>query len=232
MISFGRLVPLLVLLAAAPAAAQQAADTTVPPAIATQTTARVAALWHVAPDRIRLSWGQTAELRDAAPVDSVRLVGRGVGGYFAVVLHRPDGREIALRLRAGMQDQVPVAARAIARGTVLGADDFRVEERVQWGAPASGGVVAGAGWEARRALVPGDPLVPPSVAPPTVVHPGESVVFTWERGGVTVSVTGTAVNSARLGQPVRARVEGRELRLEGVATGPGEATLTNQGNRS
>jgi flagella basal body P-ring formation protein FlgA len=223
--SFASLVVLLQLGVAAPPAA------TVPDSAAACVSAWLAREWGVSERAVRLEWGR---LPGALPGGTLpfRVSGRGVAGWLVVVFD-PSGRDaVAVRLRAGVEDTVMVAARPLAAGTLLDAADLRPEPRVRWGPPTPpSGSRPGPGWEVRRALATGEALACPAVAPPTLVVAGEPVRLVWAEGAVQVSVVGTALNRARQGESVRARVEGRPGRLVGTATAPGTVVISSGGNR-
>src|SRR5438445_353239 len=67
-----------------------------------------------------------------------------------------------------------------------------------------------------------------SAVPRALVVNGAPVRLTWARGGVQVTLDGTALNSARAGEAVRARVPGRRAALSGIAVAPGEAALAGE----
>jgi flagella basal body P-ring formation protein FlgA len=115
---------------------------------------------------------------------------------------------------------VPVAARDLARGVVLTAED--VEFRAVGGtAPArAAGEQPGAGWVTRRVVRAGEPLREPAVARPAVIESGQTVEAIWDDAGVVLRVRGTAVGAAALGERVIVKVDAKR-RLEGVASGPG-----------
>ncbi len=184
------------------------------------------------PERaVRLEWGRLpGTLPGGAP--PFRVTGRGVGGWLVVVFEPPGADAVAVRLRAGVEDSVPVAARPLAAGTRLVPADVRREPRVCWGPPAPpSSSLPGPGWEVRRALAAGDALARPAVAPPLLVEAGAPVRLLWTDGAVQVSVVGTALNRARQGELVRARVEGRPDRLVGTATATGTAVISSGGDR-
>ena len=161
-----------------------------------------------------------------------RVTGRGLSGWLVVVFDPSSLDAVAVRLRAGVEDTVPVAARPLAAGARLTAADLRPESRVCWGPPApSSEPRPGPGWEVRRALAAGEVLARPAVAPPTLVQAGEPVRLVWGGGAVQVSVVGIALNRARQGELVRARVEGRSDRLVGIATATGTAVISSGGDR-
>jgi flagella basal body P-ring formation protein FlgA len=214
------------LLATAPATPPDGAPP-VPPAVAERVAERIAGEWRVPAAALQLDWGR-ASGRQPESDASFRLVGKGADGWFVAVFDPPTSRALSVRVRAGVDDTVMVAARPLAAGTRLGPDDARPEPRLRWGPPADDAApVPGPGWEVRRPLASGEPLVWPAVVPPQVISPGEPVRLLWVHGGVSVTLTGVALNAARQGETVRVRVEGRRNRLVGIATGPGMATLAN-----
>jgi flagella basal body P-ring formation protein FlgA len=83
----------------------------------------------------------------------------------------------------------------------------------------------------RRGLATGEALARPAVAPPLLVEAGEPVRLVWGAGAVQVSVVGIALNRARQGESVRARVEGRSDRLVGTATATGTVVISSGGDR-
>jgi flagella basal body P-ring formation protein FlgA len=221
--SFASLIVLLQLVAPAPAA--------VPDSTAARVSTWLAQEWGVSGRAVRLEWGR---LSAALPGGALpfHVTGRGVAGWLVVVFDPPGRGAVAVRLRAGVEDAAPVAARALVAGTFLGPADVRLESRVRWGPPAPPSESRpGPGWEVRRALAAGEALVPPAVAPPLLVEAGEPVRMVWAEGAVRVSVVGTALNRARQGECVRAQVEGRSDRLVGTAIAAGTVVISSGGNR-
>lgn len=183
--------------------------------------AAVAERWGADPARVRLAWGAGRGPEAGTPF---RLTGDGRDGWFGVIVEPAGAPPRALRLRAGLADTIPVAARALARGETLDDGAIRGEAAVRWGPPAPG-VWPAAGWEVKRALLPGDRLAPPAVMPPPVVRAGDDVRVTWRRGGVRIELAGTALNAAALGEPVTVRLAGQTGQRGGIAAGPGEVRL-------
>jgi flagella basal body P-ring formation protein FlgA len=221
--SFASLFVLLQLVVPAPAA--------VPDSAAAGVSTWLAREWGVSERAVRLEWGRPS---GALPGGALpfRVTGRGVAGWLVVVFD-PSGRDaVAVRLRAGVEDTMLVAARPLVAGTILGPADVRPESRVCWGPPAPPSESRpGPGWEVRRALATGEALARPAVAPPLLVEAGEPVRLVWGAGAVQVSVVGIALNRARQGEPVRARVEGRSDRLVGTATATGTVMISSGGDR-
>ncbi len=206
------------------------ADAPVPRTVAARVAARIAASWRVPAEQVRLEWG-----RASGPVpaeDSVfRVIGHGEDGWYVVVFDPAGSGAMAVRVRAGLERPVMVASRALPAGTHVAPDDLREELRVRWGVPQPESLAApGTGWEVRRPLAPGEVAAAPAVTPPAIVLAGQPVRMRWERGGVEVSVMGIALNNARRGETVRARLEERPARLTGTVVAPGEAELVAGGS--
>lgn len=120
------------------------------------------------------------------------------------------------------QETVAVAARDLARGTVLRPEDIAREAPAAPGATDSGEV--GEGWVVRRLVRQGEVLRSPAVAPPSAVRAGEPVQGVVRRGVVELRVWGVALNDAPVGGIVHLRTaDGR--RFTGTATGIASATL-------
>jgi flagella basal body P-ring formation protein FlgA len=194
-------------------------------ALSARVAARIADGWKVPREQVRLAWGRATNRVDDEGA-SFRVLGRGEDGWFVVVFAPAESTATAVRVRAGVERSVLVASRPLAAGASLDEGDVRDEVRVHWGAPASAPAIAPAtGWEVRRPLREGDVLTALDVAAPALVLAGQPVRLEWERGGVQVSVMGIALNSARRGETVRARLEERPARLTATVTAPGTAVL-------
>ena len=222
----------MALCAATPARAQAPAPGGgVPPALADRVAAAVAARWAVAPQAVRLDWGRrpvaggdgrgAATLSDGAPFT---LLGRGDGGWFAVVFG-PGGIGVAARVRAGTLDTTAVATRPLAPGAALAEADVALVPRVRWDVPRQGRERPAAGWIVRRPVAAGGSLEPPVTAPPPLVAAGSRVRLVVTGGGVSVALDGVALQDARLGQRVLVRRDGRARPLWGTVAGPGLVRL-------
>lgn len=126
---------------------------------------------------------------------------------------------------AAAQSGTPRAAHAIARGAILSAADIAAgaAEPARALALRPAGVVA-PGWVARRIIAAGEPLVPPAVAPPPVVHAGDSVSVSWNGEQVRLVARGTAARSAAVGERLVVLLDGGR-RVEAIATADGEARI-------
>lgn len=118
--------------------------------------------------------------------------------------------------------EVAVAARRLARGTVLKASDFVVTISR---AVADSTRVA-AGWITRRVIHQGEVLRPPAVAPAPLVRAGDNVRFVVQQPGLQMAWLGTATTSGELGAPVRVRLGPKRLLL-GIVTAAGTVTASD-----
>jgi flagella basal body P-ring formation protein FlgA len=200
-----------------------------PAGLAARVSADVAAVWSVPASAVRLEWGRgvPATVLEATPY---RLAGRGTDGWFVVVFE-PAGGAAAVRLHAGTMDTVQVATRALPVGSRLASTDLEASARLRWGPPVTRSETPGPGWQVRRPIAVGEALSRPAVAPPLLVAAGSAVRLLWERGGVQIALDGIALNDARQGETVRARVEGRGRYAAGTVIAPGTAALSNGGTR-
>ncbi len=202
----------------------------VPRTLAGRVSERIASVWSVPARALRLEWGHRSSTTPLAADAPFQLLGRGTGGWFVVVFDPATPAASAVRVRAGLEQPVAVAARPLVAGQTLTPEDLSEEVRVHWGAPAGTKLseMPGPGWEMRRALAAGEAVTAPAATPPPDVLAGESVRFEWRTGEVEVSVVGIALHAARRGERLRARLEERPTRLEGTVTAPGRAALRTE----
>jgi flagella basal body P-ring formation protein FlgA len=206
--------------------AGRTADAPFPRALVTRVAGRIADTWKVPIEQVRLAWGRPTSVPQIAEDAPFRILGRGEDGWFVIVFDPAEPHAAAVRVRAGVERSVRVATRSLPAGAALAEGDLREELRVHWGIPSPDSTVQpAAGWEVRRAIAEGEVVTPPAVVAPPIVLAGQPVKLEWERGGVQVSVIAIALNSARRGETVRARLEERPARLTGTVTAPGTATL-------
>jgi flagella basal body P-ring formation protein FlgA len=118
----------------------------------------------------------------------------------------------------GVERTVPVAARALPRGTTISPADYQIIPTVVRPALKSA-LAADSGWITRRPIAAGEALVEPAVGPPALVTSGQAVTFVAEQAGIRLAIHGTAATGGALGDQVWVRMEsGRRLR--GVITAP------------
>ena len=131
---------------------------------------------------------------------------------------------LSARLAAAQQAKVrvAVAARALARGAVLGDSDIVFRDTTGWATVDATPVAAG--WVTRRVIAAGEPLRSPAVEPPVLVAANEPVEVEFRDGYVRLSIAGTAARDGALGERVPVRTElGR--RIEGTVVARGRVRI-------
>lgn len=118
--------------------------------------------------------------------------------------------------------RIAVAAHALARGTVLAANDIAYHDTVTR-IPLDSSAVA-PGWVTRRVIAEGEALRSPAVEPPLVVMANDPVEAEWTDGGVRLTLRGTATKSAALGERITIRTESGR-RIEGTVVAPGRVRI-------
>jgi flagella basal body P-ring formation protein FlgA len=141
----------------------------------------------------------------------------GSAGLLAALASSLAAQTVAPSGQAGLAGSgqglasVPLALRAMPRGTVLQAGDV------------SGDATLVIGYETQRVVAAGEPLRAPAIAPAAVVRAGDAVTVRVEMSGITVTRPGIALGAARAGAPVRVRIG--QHSLSGVAVAPGVVRL-------
>lgn len=143
---------------------------------------------------------------------------------------RVTGQALALR-------EVAVLTRSIARGESLAATDIAIEKRPRealgsetlgaeaLGAGAFGEANGAFGQVAQRALNAGAVLRNGDLAPPELVLRGESVTIVFETPGVSLSLTGIANESGRLGSTIAVLNPTSKKVLQAVVVAPGRVAV-------
>jgi flagella basal body P-ring formation protein FlgA len=208
---------LLTLLLAGPLSAQ-------PRATVDSLVARITHAWGAAP---RGGWcaewsvvrGDSLALRAA----TAEISGSDRAGLYTITMRatRFGAPLLVGRLRVGREQEEPVAAAIIARGSVVREQDVLLRHSLVWGAPDSAvslplGSIIGAA--TRRVLREGDVIRSTDIAGPPVVFAGDTVQAELIRDGVRLALVGTALHNASLGARVAIRLD-RGRRFAGVATG-------------
>lgn len=117
---------------------------------------------------------------------------------------------------------VPVATRALARGTVLSADDFVMRDTTLRGVADTNHVEAG--WVTRRLINAGEVLRTPAVERPAIVSPNQPVQIEWQDRNVRLVLQGVATQRGGLGERVSVRSDtGR--RMEATVVAPGRVRI-------
>lgn len=174
--------------------------------------------WGVGADSITIElMGIADTLPDCCA--QVRL-GGGSAGWRTGIAWPTDGRPVSFRFRAGRHASIAVAARELVRGDTLQSGDIAYETRIVWGAAAEESQVE-PGWVVRSTVVSGEPLTYPDVAPPPLIRAGESVSVAVRRGAVTVTLPGTAIQTAQADEVLQVRLSGGRGIVRGRASAPG-----------
>lgn len=121
------------------------------------------------------------------------------------------------------QEPVALARHDLARGVVLTDDDIEMKSASGTRTGAAGGV----GWITRRVIRAGEELRAPAVAPPELVGRGETVELRRQSGSVQLSIAGTALTGAALGERIQIRIS-RGWTVEAVVIGPALAALPGE----
>lgn len=198
----------------------------VDPAWIDRVSGAVAKRWNVAASALHLDWGVLPPA-GMPPANAPFKVLGGTDGWFMLSIDTGDGDIAAVRVRAGSEDSVCVATRDLARGERLNEGDVNMASRIHWGAPRSSreGARPSAGWELRRAVLAGTVIDSPTALPPALVNAGDRIALWWSRGDVALALNGVALHNARLGEPVRVRVDGRPRPLIAIVDAPGRARI-------
>lgn len=117
------------------------------------------------------------------------------------------------------------ALRAMRRGDTLRTEDFSLADTMivwPWNTPPES--AAQVGWLVKRAFFAGEFMRSPSVVPLPVITTGSTVNVLWQNGGVRLTLSGVATNSAALGAPVGVRID-KNRRLDGIAVGANSVRL-------
>jgi flagella basal body P-ring formation protein FlgA len=186
----------------------------------------IAARWGVSGDSLRIEYQSEEDAAAAAAGVAVRLLGGGHDGVWYVDVEDEAGGSDRLRVRAGFEVVMRVAAHDLERGIALTAGDMALEPTVVWGPRSDAVADAIDGWVTRRRIRKGEALAPPAVQAPLAVKPGQDVRIVYVHGPVELSLAGRAAGSGALGERVAVRAETGK-RLEGVIIAPGTVKVDN-----
>lgn len=165
--------------------------------LTTRVAEAIAERWGVPAAQLRIEWQQVAE-PDYTGAFALQ------GGTTAewLVIAQDDARRPGWRLRAGVLEACPVAARDLPRAAVLSSNDIRISPVAHWGVPTADRCSPVGGWVTRRVVRQGEPLAAPAVAPPTAVRSGENVRVTFVRGSVSLVLDARAAGTGAIGDRV------------------------------
>lgn len=122
-------------------------------------------------------------------------------------------------VRAVDSVDVAVAARPLARGAVLTADDIAVRRVARDGRLARRPTAVQPGWIVRRVMRAGEVLRAPAVAAAPLVAAGQAVQYTVQQDGLALTLDGIAPVSGSLGDTIPVRL-GARRRVTGIVAGP------------
>jgi flagella basal body P-ring formation protein FlgA len=135
----------------------------------------------------------------------------------------PKPWTIYVTARAIMRSPVLVASRSLARGTVIGPGD--VELRVMDTGLSPYGYFTEAApvlaQKLKRPVAAGKPIVGTMLEQQAIVERGERVSIVARSAGLSVRMTGKALEAGGLGESVRVRNLSSKKTVEGKVAGPG-----------
>jgi flagella basal body P-ring formation protein FlgA len=128
--------------------------------------------------------------------------------------------------RPASPHRVAVTTRALARGTVLTADDFVYRDTTSGAAahPAADTTRVTVGWVTRRTFAAGEVLREPAVEPPVVISANTPVDVVFDDQGVRLTVRGVAARDGSIGERIPVRTE-LGKRLEATVVAPGRVRI-------
>ena len=138
-------------------------------------------------------------------------------------------RQASLRVAGQVLEmrEVAVLTRSIGRGETLGASDVTLERRPREVLPPDALTQSreAVGQVAQRSLSAGGVLRMDDTAPPDLVRRGEAVAIVFETGGVSLTLTGIANETGRLGAVVTVTNPTSKKVLQGTVAGPGRVSV-------
>jgi len=122
-----------------------------------------------------------------------------------------------------------VAARQIARGEVLTAEDVEIRNEqisdTSLAPQAFTDLSEAIGKQARLTIRPGQPIGPRAVAPPILIPRNAPVNIIIEKGSLRVVSAGVALADGRMRETLDVRVTATGRSVKALVTGPGEVVL-------
>ncbi len=134
-------------------------------------------------------------------------------------------RSVSVQLR--VYRSVLVAVAPIGRGAAAAPEQFSVERRE---AAADGDTVVASvesvrGMRLRRSFSAGETVHPSDLEPLPVIRRGDKVMATLGLGGITVTVSGIALDDGAVGQRVAIKNDRSGRRLQATVMGPGSVRI-------
>jgi len=147
-----------------------------------------------------------------------------------IVIAGAAAKATSLRLTgtAAQTREVAVAARTIARGDILQADDIAIEHRAKTDMPSDAiqdrqGAI---GLAVRQPINAGQVLRAGTLAKPELVRRNEPVIMTFEQPGLSLTLRGKALDSGAKGDIVNVVNLQSKRTLQGVVSGQNRVTIT------
>lgn len=135
-------------------------------------------------------------------------------------------KSVELRVRAELSAPVVVAARALNRGQVIGADDVQLAPRqIGLTSTACRDLSAVVGQQAVRVLKPEDTVMSGDLAPLALVHRNKAVTVWSRQGGLLLKTVGRAMADGVYGEKILVRNEVSREAFYGIVTGPDTVEL-------
>lgn len=119
----------------------------------------------------------------------------------------------------------PVLARTVEKGEILAAADFSSEPRPAASARGATSPAEASGQEVTRRLNAGSQVRASDLITPRVIRRGEGVTIALISGGLSITSSGRALNSAAAGEPVRVLNLGTNRTLDAVAEKAGHVRI-------
>lgn len=140
----------------------------------------------------------------------------------------PAPWSIFVPVRVERYAEVVVAARSISRQQIIQPDDVRLErqETSQLAAGYVDDIASVVGLQARRALTPGQVLSGNHLAPRQLITRGQQVTLFADRPGLSVRMTGEALEDGAVGQRIRVRNRSSKRIVEGYVEPSGAVRVT------
>jgi len=142
----------------------------------------------------------------------------------------PKPWKIYVPVRAAIFRQVIVAARPLARGSILTANDIMLTESDT--SQLARGYIASneqaVGHKLRRAVTTGDAITPGLLETPAIVRRGQRVSLQARSGALTVRVAGIAKSDGMLGQVIEFENQSSKRPVQAIIRSPQSAEILLQ----
>jgi flagella basal body P-ring formation protein FlgA len=166
---------------------------------------------QIAAARAGLDWANAEGLR------TVVVHGASAGGPGATSASAPRGNVDVLTWARNLQVGEVVQPQDLVWGKAAAAPSD---------APSDADVVIGLA--AKRPLRAGAVVLQRDVSRPQVIKLGEMVTVTFCSGGITLSLTGKALNAAAVGETLNVQNTASKKTIQALVTGPGQAIVGPQ----